>query len=144
MIGNSLYPLSKRPRRSSRASTLKSSRPNPRLIATSHKLAALKRSSLSGLSIKVRACFESRLGSPAAHRRRCVSSSSFMHHRRRFARSPPCHAVKVVRHRDLPRHETEPPYLITSGSAKGSDFHDGLTGLGNNERLTLRGLFYEF
>jgi len=70
--------------------TLKSSRPNPRLIATSHKLAALKRSSLSGLSIKVRACFESRRGSPAAHRRRCVSSSSFMHHRRKFALFPPC------------------------------------------------------
>src|SRR5258707_5236589 len=90
MIGNSLYPLSSRPRRSSRASTLKSSRPNPRLIATSHKLAALKRSSLSGLSIKVLACFESRWGSPAAQRRRCVSSRSFMRRRRRFARSPPC------------------------------------------------------
>jgi hypothetical protein len=54
------------------------------------------------------------------------------------------HAVKVVRHRDLPRHETEAPNLSASGRAEGSDFHDGFTGLGNNERLTLRGLFYEF
>src|SRR5882724_7598256 len=69
MIGNSLYPLSNSPRRSNRASTLKSSRPKPRLIATSHRLAALKKSSLSVLSIKVRACFERRLGSPAAQRR---------------------------------------------------------------------------
>jgi hypothetical protein len=32
----------------------------------------------------------SRRGSPAAQSRRCVSSRSFMHHRRTFARSPPC------------------------------------------------------
>src|SRR6266481_4068500 len=137
MIGNSLYPLSNKPRRSSRASTLKSSRPNPRLIATSHKLAALREArcpdcrSRFGLVLKV----------AWVHRRPTEEDA--------YPAAVSCttaedaldlllaHAVKVVRHRDLPRHETEPPYLSTSGSAKGSDFHDGLTGLGNDERLTL-------
>jgi hypothetical protein len=54
------------------------------------------------------------------------------------------HSVKIVRHRDLPRHETEPPYLSTGGSAQGGDLYDWFAGLGNNERLTLRGLFYQF
>ena len=54
------------------------------------------------------------------------------------------HSVKVVRHRDLARHETEPPYLGTGWSAKGRDFYDWFTGLSNNERLALCRLFYEF
>jgi hypothetical protein len=46
------------------------------------------------------------------------------------------HSVKVVRHGDLPRHETEPPYLSTGWSAKGGDLNDWFARLGNNERLT--------
>jgi hypothetical protein len=45
------------------------------------------------------------------------------------------HSVKVVRHRDLPGHETEAPYLSTDWSAKGSDFYDWFASLGNDERL---------
>src|ERR1017187_3889730 len=110
MIGNSLYPLSNRPRRSSRASTLKSFRSNPRLIATSHKLAALKRSSLSGLPIKVRARFESRWGPPQptgedVYPEEVSSTSAEASLDLLLA-----HSVKVVRHRDRPRHEPEPPY----------------------------------
>lgn len=69
--GFDLHPLSNRPPRSGRGSTLKSFRLNPRLIATSQKLAALK-SSLLGLSIKDRACLESHRGAPAAQSRRWV------------------------------------------------------------------------
>ena len=57
---------------------------------------------------------------------------------------PLAHLVKVVRHRDLPRHETEPPHLGAGWSAKGRDLYDWLAGFGNNERLPLCSLFYEF
>src|ERR1039457_2966842 len=77
-IGKSVYPLSSSPRRSSRGSAWKSLRPSPRLIATSHTLAALNRSSFAELSINLLAVAESRFGFPAAHSRRWVSSRSFI------------------------------------------------------------------
>ncbi len=48
----------------------KSFRPNPLLIATSHKLATLNNNSLPMSSNKVRMFFGKRLGSPAAHNSR--------------------------------------------------------------------------
>ena len=54
------------------------------------------------------------------------------------------HSVKVVRHRDLSGHETEPPDLSAGWSAKGGDLYYRFASLGNDERFALGCLFYKF
>ncbi len=75
-IAISRYPLSRRPRLSKRASTLKSGRSNDDLIATSQRLAALKFSSFSGSSSKGIASGGRRATENADQSNRCVSNKS--------------------------------------------------------------------
>jgi len=83
--GQFSVPIVQQPRRSSRASMQKSARPRLLLMVISPRLAALKSGSFPVSSINVRAFLGSRFGSFAAQSSRCVSSSSFIRSRQRYA-----------------------------------------------------------
>src|SRR5205085_6512713 len=52
------------------------------------------------------------------------------------------HRVEIVRHAD-PRHKAQPFDLSGGRSIERDDFHERLAGLGNDERLALRGAIDE-